>query len=80
MKLYKSAGDEYINVMIEFFFINNHRMIGQVKNDNLTESLLDYLMGEDEIAVPKEPIYTYKVYRVLGLFKQAAKIAVTIAS
>jgi hypothetical protein len=44
-------------------------MIGRVKNDTLTEALLDFLMGEDEIGVPKEPIYTYKVYRVLGLFK-----------
>ncbi len=36
-------------------------MIGRIKNDNLTHNLLDYLMGEDEIGVPKEPIYTYKV-------------------
>ena len=37
-------------------------------------------MGEDEYGNPKDTIYMYKVYRVLGLFKQASKIAITIAS
>jgi hypothetical protein len=27
----------------------------------LTNSLLDYLMGEDDYGEPKDPIYTYKV-------------------
>ena len=36
-------------------------MIGRAKKDNLTNSLLDYLMGEDEYGEPKDPIYTYKV-------------------
>jgi hypothetical protein len=44
-------------------------MIGRVNNENLTHQLLDYLMGEDEYGNPKDAIYTYKVYRVLGLFK-----------
>jgi hypothetical protein len=50
-------------------------MVGRAKKDNLTNSLLDYLMGEDEYGEPKDPIYTYKVkilkkiYRILNLFK-----------
>jgi hypothetical protein len=78
LKLYKQAGDEYIDTMIE--------MVGRAKKDTLTNSLLDYLMGEDEFGEPKDPIYTYKVspfyqiYRILNLFKQAAKISLTIAN
>jgi hypothetical protein len=51
--LYKQAGDEHIDTMIE--------MVGRAKKDNLTNSLLDYLMGEDDYGEPKDPIYTYKV-------------------
>jgi hypothetical protein len=36
-------------------------------------------MGEAD-GQPKDPIYTYKLYRILKNFKNAAKIAVTIAS
>ena len=36
-------------------------MVGRAKKDNLTNNLLDYLMGEDEYGEPKDPIYTYKV-------------------
>lgn len=38
-------------------------MVGRAKKDNLTNSLLDYLMGEDEYGEPKDPIYTYRVYK-----------------
>ena len=53
LKLYKQAGEDYIETMIE--------MVGRAKKDALTNSLLDYLMGEDEFGEPKDPIYTYKV-------------------
>lgn len=72
LKLYKQAGEEYIETMIE--------MVGRAKKDNLTNSLLDYLMGEDEYGEPKDPIYTYRVYKILKLFKQAAKISLTISN
>jgi hypothetical protein len=55
-------------------------IVGKANKDNLTNSLLDYLMGEDEYGEPKDPIYTYKVYKILNLFKQAAKISLTIAN
>jgi hypothetical protein len=37
-------------------------MVGRAKKDSLTNSLLDYLMGEDDYGEPKDPIYTYKVH------------------
>lgn len=55
-------------------------MVGRAKKDSLTNSLLDYLMGEDDYGEPKDPIYTYKIYRILNLYKQAAKISITIAN
>ena len=36
-------------------------------------------MGEID-GKPKDPIYTYKLYRILKNYRNAAKIAVTIAS
>lgn len=39
-------------------------MVGRAKKDNLTNSLLDYLMGEDEYGEPKDPIYTYRVNKI----------------
>jgi hypothetical protein len=36
-------------------------------------------MGEAD-GQPKDPIHTYRLYRILKNFKNAAKIAVTIAS
>lgn len=44
-------------------------MVGRVKKDVLTNQLLDYLMGEDDYGEPKDPIYTYKIYRILNLYK-----------
>ena len=52
------------------------------KNSNqehLVQELLDYLMGQTD-GQPKDPIYTYRLYRILKNYKNAAKIAVTIAS
>ena len=54
-------------------------MIGRAKNDNLTLSLLAYIMGEDD-GIPKDPHYAYKVYRVLEKYTEASKIALTIWS
>ena len=67
LKFYKQAGEDYIDTMIE--------LVGKAKKDTLTNSLLDYLMGEDDYGEPKDPIYTYKVislikiYRILNLYK-----------
>lgn len=47
--------------------------------EHLIQESLDYLMGEID-GKPKDPIYTYKLYRILKNYRNAAKIAVTIAS
>jgi WD repeat-containing protein 19 len=47
--------------------------------EHLIQELLDYLMGETD-GQPKDPIFTYRLYRILKNFRNAAKIAVTIAS
>lgn len=72
LKLYQKAGEEFIPQMLELVSKNKSQ-------ENLIQELLDYLMGEiDE--QPKDPIHTYRLYRILGNYKNAAKIAVTIAS
>lgn len=48
-------------------------------NENLVQELLDYLLGQTD-GEPKDPIYTYELYKILENFKNAAKIAVTIAT
>lgn len=54
-------------------------MVARVKLDPLTHELVDYLMGETD-NVPKEPQWTFKLYRAIGNVQQAVKIAVNIAS
>lgn len=53
-------------------------MVSKVKNDALTHELVDYLMGETD-NIPKEPQWTFKLYRAIGNVKQAVKIAINIA-
>ena len=53
-------------------------MIAKAKVDALTHELVDYLMGETD-NIPKEPQYTFKLYRAIGNTGQAVKIAVNIA-
>lgn len=40
-------------------------MVSRAKNDILTHTLTDYLMGETD-GVPKDPTYTFKLYLALG--------------
>ncbi len=53
-------------------------MVAKVKLDALTHELVDYLMGETD-NIPKEPQWTFKLYRAIGNVGQAVKIAVNIA-
>ena len=57
LKLYISEGESMIPTMIE--------MVAKVKLDALTHELVDYLMGETD-NVPKEPQWTFKLYRAIG--------------
>jgi len=52
-------------------------MVSKVKIDALTHELVDYLMGETD-NIPKEPQWTFKLYRAIGNVKQAVKIAINI--
>jgi len=70
LKLYMSDGEQMIPEMID--------MVARVKLDALTHQLVDYLMGETD-NVPKEPQWTFKLYRAIGNVGQAVKIAVSIA-
>ena len=70
LKLYIQEGESCIQDMID--------MIAKAKVDALTHELVDYLMGETD-NIPKEPQYTFKLYRAIGNTGQAVKIAVNIA-
>ncbi len=70
LNLYIAAGEDAIEDAIE--------MVGRTRNDVHIRRLGDYLLGEHE-DIPKDPRYTFKLYRAIGKKKQAEKIAVTIA-
>ena len=70
LKLYISEGEGRIPAMIE--------MVSRVKIESLTHELVDYLMGETD-NIPKEPQWTFKLYRAIGNVKQAVKIAINIS-
>ena len=65
-----SEGEKMIPNMID--------MVAKVKIDALTHELVDYLMGEKD-NTPKEPQWTFKLYKAIGNVKQAVKIAVNIS-
>lgn len=60
LKLYIQEGEAKIPDMIE--------MVSKVKIDSLTHEMVDYLMGETD-NIPKEPQWTFKLYRALGNVK-----------
>lgn len=70
LKLYIHEGESKIPDMIE--------MVSKIKIDALTHELVDYLMGETD-NIPKEPQWTFKLYRAIGNVKQAVKIAINIS-
>ena len=70
LKLYMEEGESRIPDMID--------MVAKVKIEALTHQLVDYLMG-DKDNIPKEPQWTFKLYRAIGNVKQAVKIAINIA-
>lgn len=72
LKLYIKAGEIFIEKMLDLIERNSTQ-------EHLIQELLDYLMGETD-GQPKDPIFTYNLYRILKNFRNAAKIAVTIAS
>ena len=48
-------------------------MVGKARNDMLTHTLIDFLMGETD-GVPKDPNYIYRLYMALGSYSQVRLI------
>lgn len=44
-------------------------VVGKARNDMLTHTLIDFLMGETD-GVPKDPNYIYRLYMALGNYSQ----------
>ncbi|CAK4724993.1 unnamed protein product [Aphanomyces euteiches] len=53
-------------------------VVGKARNDMLTHTLIDYLMGDSD-GIPKDPNYIFRLYMALGNYAQAAKTAIIIA-
>ncbi|RHZ21453.1 hypothetical protein DYB37_000111 [Aphanomyces astaci] len=53
-------------------------VVGKARNDMLTHTLIDYLMGDTD-GIPKDPNYIFRLYMALGNYAQAAKTAIIIA-
>lgn len=61
LKLYLQCGDKEVDRAIE--------VVGKARNDHLTHTLIDFLMGETD-GVPKEPFHIYRLYMALGNYTQ----------
>ena len=70
LKLFIKCGEKEVHAAID--------IVGKARNDALTHTLIDFLMGEPD-GVPKDPNYIYRLYIALGNYPQAAKTAVIIA-
>lgn len=70
LKLFLQCGEREIDRAVE--------VVGKARNDMLTHTLIDFLMGETD-GVPKDPNYIFRLYMALGNFPQAAKTALIIA-
>jgi len=70
LDLFLQVGEKAIDKAID--------VVGAARNDVLTHTLVDYLMGEHD-REPKDPNYIFRLYMALGNFRQAARTAVIIA-
>lgn len=70
LRLYLKVGEKEIDHAID--------VVGKARNDSLTHTLIDYLMGETD-NVPKDPNYVYRLHKALGNYMQAAGTALIIA-
>ncbi|CAM9233510.1 unnamed protein product [Chrysoparadoxa australica] len=70
LKLYLQCGEKQVDAAIG--------VVGKARNDILTHTLIDFLMGETD-GVPKDPNYIYRLYTALGNYSQAGKTAIVIA-
>eukprot|EP00163_Fabomonas_tropica_P013367 TRINITY_DN2487_c0_g1_i2.p1 TRINITY_DN2487_c0_g1~~TRINITY_DN2487_c0_g1_i2.p1 ORF type:complete len:1366 (-),score=364.25 TRINITY_DN2487_c0_g1_i2:113-4210(-) len=70
LRLFLDDGEAFVDQAIE--------VVGKARNEMMTHTLIDFLMGERD-GVPKDPKYIFRLYMMLGNFVQAARTAVIIA-
>uniref|UniRef100_A0A7S3LUV7 WD repeat-containing protein 19 n=1 Tax=Palpitomonas bilix TaxID=652834 RepID=A0A7S3LUV7_9EUKA len=70
LRYYLQSGEAMLDKAID--------LVGRVRKDALTQTLIDALMGESD-GMPKDPKYIFRLYLALGNYVQAAKTAVIIA-
>eukprot|EP00932_Pfiesteria_piscicida_P006849 SRR837773.16819.p1 GENE.SRR837773.16819~~SRR837773.16819.p1 ORF type:complete len:332 (-),score=63.70 SRR837773.16819:80-1015(-) len=70
LRLYLRVGEKEIDRAIE--------VVGKARNEALTHTLIDYLMGDSD-NLPKDATYVYRLHKALGHFTQAANTATIIA-
>lgn len=63
----------------EDFYMDAIKMASRVKSDLVSMQLYDFFMGEID-GIPKDPKFIYELNLVMGRLKEAANIAVIIAS
>lgn len=70
LRLFLQCGDAELARAID--------VVGRARNDMLTHTLIDHLMGETD-GIPKDPNFIFRLYMALGNYAQAAKTALIIA-
>lgn len=70
LRLFLLCGDAELTRAID--------VVGKARNDMLTHTLIDHLMGETD-GIPKDPNYIFRLYMALGNYAQAAKTAIIIS-
>lgn len=70
LRLFLQCGDAELTKAID--------VVGKARNDMLTHTLIDYLMGEND-GIPKDPNFIFRLYMALGNYAQAAKTAIIIS-
>lgn len=74
---YPKALNMYIKGINDEFLEKAVNMVGVIKDESLTNELIDHFLLNN---VENGPSYLIKLYILLGQFKQACEIAVTLAS
>ncbi|KAJ0402088.1 hypothetical protein ATCC90586_000273 [Pythium insidiosum] len=70
LRLFLQCGDSELSKAID--------VVGKARNDMLTHTLIDHLMGETD-GIPKDPNHIFRLYMALGNYPQAAKTALIIS-
>ncbi|CAM9652110.1 unnamed protein product [Choristocarpus tenellus] len=65
LKLFLQCGKQEVDSAIA--------VVGKARNDMLTHTLIDFLMGETD-GVPKDPNYIYRLYMALGNYSQVCSV------